>query len=424
MKRLRPTVFVLIAAVFGVLPLYRVDAEWLGLDWNAEIRNDYELRRDGDDVELSSLDALFFVLSMAHSTDGPTIRYRISGGIGYAPQLGRISVDEGDRELIAFSGPTTVTVRWNPGTREGRWIAARLGRLELDDPSGLLFTDPRALYPTQLVDGLGLEIRDRRWFLGIDVGYTGLLDKDVNRVQLSTEDLDDAVDEDVFFGPQRILGTINAQAESLFWLQDGGLTAAVVQDVRGNDEDVSAYYFGPIVSGPLGTEFSHAQGLIASFTNSTTDDTTGVGLLYFLDLNYAVPIAQLNDAWLAIRYASSDGDSLVQFPNPAGPDIGAVLQHPLSDLVAVQLGLDTRIDVQPARSFLSPSLATTLFLIPGEESAPGSEIEPSGTFGGVEVEAGIEFLIRNDLLLSASSAWHFLDGTARPAARFLGRIYL
>jgi hypothetical protein len=413
----------LLIIYLSTISVGNLHGQWLGIDWSAQSRHDYELVEVDDAPEIQSLDTLFLALSAVQQTPGPALRYRLSGGVGYSPQTGRISLDEG-REVVVYPGPLGVEALWAPEGRGGRWVSGRLGRLEVTDGTGLLFENPRSLYPTQLLDGAGTAIRYPGWFGSLEVGYLGLLDKDLNRIRLSSEDVVDAADGDVYFGPKRLLGVINLQATSLFWGQDGGLIAVVQEDLGGSSERVSSYYLGPVARGPLIGDFSHAGGVVFAYTRATEADTSGVSLLTFWDLSYRVPIEQLNEAWLALRYASSDGDSLVRFPTLGGPSVGSVLRHPLSDVVSVELGTDAIYPVPPRGAVIVPSLSTAVFFVPSGDAAGGDAIEPSGTYGGFEVEIAADYRLQEDLSVTASAAWSFLDGAIRPAFRLLGRISL
>jgi hypothetical protein len=415
--------FILPIVLLSTVLAGSLDAQWLGVDWSAQSRHDYELVEVNDAPEIRSLDTLFLSVTAVQQTAGPALRYRLSGGVGYSPQTGRISLDEG-REVIAYPGPLGVEALWAPEARGGRWISGRLGRLEATDGTGILFENPRNLYPSQLLDGAGAWIRYPGWFGSLEVGYLGLLDKDLNRIRLSMEDVVDAAEGDTYFGPKRLLAVLNLQAASLFWGQDGGLVAVVQEDLDGSSQDVSSYYLGPVVRGPLIGDFSHAGGVVVAYTRASEDDESGVSLLAFWDLNYAVPIDQLNEAWLALRYASSDGDSLVRFPSLGGPAVGSVLRHPLSDIVSAEIGTDAIFPVPPQGAVIVPSLSTALHFIPSGDAGGFDAIEPSGSFGGLEVAVGADYRLQEDLSVSASAAWNFLDGAIRPAFRLLGRISL
>ena len=418
-----PRTILLPALMLLFLPVEPVFGQWLGLDWGVETRHDYELVETDDAPELRSLDTLFLRLTGAQATEGPTPRYHLSRDVGYSLQLGRVSLDEG-RELIAYPGPLGVEARWEPHGRGGRWISARMGRLEITDTTGLLFVDSRALYPRQLVDGAGVGLRYPDWFATLEAGYTGLLDKDLNRLRLSAEDALEASDDGTYFGPPRVLAVANLQGDSLFWNQDAGLVTIVQEDLRGSEGDLSSYYLGPLVRGPLAGGFSHSQGLVAAYANSADSEESGVGLLYFLDLDYQVPLEQLDVAWFALRYASSGGSALVPFPVPAGPRVGSVLRRPLSDIIALQLGTEARYPVAPRGADIVPAVSTALFFVPSGSPAVEGGIEPSGSYGGFEVEISADYKIEENLSITGSAAWHFLRGAIRPAYRLLGRIAL
>lgn len=413
----------LLIVLLSAVSVGNLQAQWLGVDWSAQSRHDYELVEVDDAPEIQSLDTLFLSVTAVQQTPGPALRYRLSGGVAYSPQTGRITLEEG-RELIAYPGPLGVEALWAPEGRGGRWISGRLGRLEVTDGTGILFENPRSLYPTQLLDGAGASVRYPGWFGSLEVGYLGLLDKDLNRIRLSPEDFTDAADGGTYFGPKRLLVVLNLQAGSLFWGQDGGLIAIAQEDLGASSPSVSSYYLGPVIRGPLIGDFSHAGGLVGAYTRASESDDAGVSLLAFWDLSYAVPIEQLHEAWLALRYASSDGNSLVRFPTLGGPAVGSVLRHPLSDLVSFEVGTDAIYPVPPRGAVIVPSLSTALLFVPSGDPAGNDAIEPSGSFGGFELEVAADYRLQEDLSVAASAAWNFLNGAIRPAFRLLGRIAL
>jgi hypothetical protein len=394
-------------------------AQLLGLDWGLSTRNDYQVIDVAGESELRSLDA-FDAKFEAWQQAGPvTIRYLASGGFGVSPQRGRISASA-DREVIAYPGPSGVRISWPPRGAGEVLLALEGGRLALSDPTGLLFTDPRALSPAQLADGLRLEARFARTYAELEVGTTGLLDRDVNRVRMTASDARDAAEDGL--APRRLLATMGIQTTAI-GSQNTGLYVVVQQDLRGGDDTLSSYYFGPIGEGALPAGIAWSSALIGAWSVDASG-SVGPSILASVRLSHDIPLDILETGWLRVRWASSDGGGLAAFPALAGPLAATVYREPLSDLVDVQLGADARLAVPPRGARIEPALSLSAIFAPSGRAAASSSITPNGAWAGAEATLGVRYLIEDDFALQLDGAWHFIDGEVRAATGLVMRITL
>lgn len=103
-------------------------------------------------------------------------------------------------------------------------LTTRYGRYTVSEPTGLVMSHD--------IDGVGVRIAYRSFDLALDAGYTGLLNKEFSRLNMSLRDSADATDSDVYFGPPRFLGQVRAAMPELVLGQNLSVALVVQEDLR------------------------------------------------------------------------------------------------------------------------------------------------------------------------------------------------
>jgi hypothetical protein len=107
-------------------------------------------------------------------------------------------------------------------------LVTRLGRFSLTEPTGLVLTHP--------VDGVNLTVNGVSSRIELGLGYSGFINKEFSRLSMSLEDSIDAEDDQVYFGPARLVGRGTLAFPNLIAGQNLSLAFAFQQDLRDSDE--------------------------------------------------------------------------------------------------------------------------------------------------------------------------------------------
>lgn len=108
-------------------------------------------------------------------------------------------------------------------------MKTRYGRFLMSEPTGLVMS--------HAVDGAAVVLDYVGFELFTGLGYTGLINKEFSRVSMSLSDSLDGEDDDIYFGPARLLGTVRLSLPEIFLDQTIDL-AFVFQDDLRNPDDV------------------------------------------------------------------------------------------------------------------------------------------------------------------------------------------
>jgi hypothetical protein len=107
-------------------------------------------------------------------------------------------------------------------------MTTRFGRFLISEPTGLVMSHP--------VDGAAFIVNYANFELYAGAGYTGLMNKEFSSVSLSLSDSVDDEDDDVYFGPGRLLGTLRLSVPEILLGQNVALALAVQEDLRNPDD--------------------------------------------------------------------------------------------------------------------------------------------------------------------------------------------
>ncbi len=117
----------------------------------------------------------------------------------------------------------------------------------------------------------------------------------------------------------------------------------------------------------------------------------------------------LHEAWFSALWASSaEGGTLAGFPALAGPPVSTGLQAALSDIVRLEMGLDSAFAAAPAGAALISAFAVRLLLRPSGLPLQGYSFAMAGPYVGTELElsarmepvGGLRFQVRGGTLIA------------------------
>ena len=356
----------------------------LTFGWDASLQTIGTVADSGTGASVDMQDALSVGFELSHGAGRGLLSYRLSGEVQYTPQ----QIAPGDQPIAAltgYPGVSGITFELPSQKLVGLWFRAGLGRLALDEPAGLLLNDPSALVPAQLVDGLLVEFRYGGFYGSLGAGYLGLLDKRLNRVRLTAQDTAELADSSVYFAPPRGLAVLRLEADELFAGQRAGFFGIWQKDFRAAVPTMDSWYFETLVEGPITSGFRHESALVAAVT-VPSGSAPGLGLLISELVAYRLPVSFLHEAWFSVLWASSPGSTLAGFPALAGPPVSTGLQAALSDIVRLELGLDSAFSAAPAGAALSSAFAARLLLRPSGAPIQGYTIAMPGPYVGTELE--------------------------------------
>jgi len=351
--------------------------------WGADLATVNTLSDFGPGPEVDMLDSASVGFELEHGLGRGIMSYRLGGQIQYAPQ--RIAA--GAPPLSALTGyplETGLSYELPPPSLLGLWFRAALGRLGLEEPTGLLLEDPTAVYENQLVDGLLVEFRFHGFYGSLGAGYLGLLDRRVNRVRFTPQDDIELADTTHYFAPPRGLAVLRLEAEDLFAGQRFGLFGIGQKDFREAPPTFDSWYAGAVMSGPIALGFRHSTSMVVAAA-VPSPGSPGAGLLLASELAYRLPGNILHEAWFSLLWASSGGGGLADFPQLAGPPVSLGFAVPLSDIVRLELGIDATLAIPPAVTPLLLAFTSQLILKPSGQLPSGFSFKTAGPFVGTEL---------------------------------------
>ncbi|HTP57442.1 MAG TPA: hypothetical protein VMM82_00905 [Spirochaetia bacterium] len=404
-----PAPHLLPALLLALLPVAWASAQTpLTFTWHASLETIGTLASAGVGPAINSQDALSASFQLSHPAGQGFLTYRLSGQASYAPQ----TISPGSPSVSALTGyPTTtgITFELPPPRLIGVWLRASAGRVALDEPTGLLLEDPSALYPSQLADGLLVELRFKGLYGSLGAGYLGLLGKQLNRIRFTAQDAGELADSSVYFAPPRGLAVLRLETDNLLAGQAFGVEVIGQKDFRSGASTFDSWYLGLLDRGPMISAFSHESVVVAALS-VPSDAAAGVGLLLQEKLAWRVPVRYLNEAWFSVLWASGPSGPLAAFPALAGPTVSDAFPAGLTDIVRLELGVNAALPAAPAGAVLSPGFTARLLLRPSQTQLPGYTFSLGGPYVGTELELqaalspldGIRFLARGGALIAAA----------------------
>ena len=220
-------------------------------------------------------------------------------------------------------------------------LRGKVGRFFTADASGTILS--------HTIDGADLTVSTPLTRTRVAAGYTGLILNPVSNIRMSATDEADAGDDEVFFGPRRVIILGEFTFPGLLMRQS--VTGAIIAqwDLRDADEDagedtLNSSYNGLRVSGPL------AQGLfqdVSLYLSPSARETSGyteqqVGLLASARLRYFRP--DWNSSRMSLRgvVISGVGDSEDNFYTISSGQAGTITDLPLINVTYGELSYGIR----------------------------------------------------------------------------------
>lgn len=327
-------------------------------------------------------------------------------------------------------------------------FASRLGRFNLTDPSGYVLSTT--------VDGAEVDVRYRLGSVVLSMGYTGFVSKAYGSATLSRLDNFDAGDDDVFFGPKRLIGQARFNVPDV--VAGHGLTVALIvqEDMRNPDETilVETSERDATSGGLLDTQYAvlRAYGPVipnlyydASYVLNTgrtlsfvpdSNSLTGAsyqyqpirGHLVRLQFDYFFPDARDSRAGLALNVSSGDKDydSFVE-GNTAGNAgmFTPITPMPSGAIFALEPGNATTVEVsyatKPFANLAVPLLAASQvegalisFFRNGDGPVSAADVDTasSARYLGSELDVAWRFRPYSDLGFGVHSGLFFGNGNA------------
>lgn len=191
------------------------------------------------------------------------------------PYLWDVDRAVGNVRIADLGGPATV-------------LRGKVGRFFAADASGTILK--------HTIDGTDLTLSIPFLRARVAAGYTGLILNPVSNVRMSETDQTDAGDDELFFGPRRVIALGEFTAPNVFLRQS--VTAAVIAqwDMRDADEDdgedtLNSTYYGVRIDGPLAQGLFQDVGFYQSPSVREVDDETerDLGMLTSARVRYFRP---------------------------------------------------------------------------------------------------------------------------------------
>lgn len=338
-------------------------------------------------------------------------------------------------------------------------FVTRMGRLTITDPGGLVVRHP--------VDGLALILRYPLVEFGMSGGYTGFVNKEFSRVSMSLYDSLDSEDDDVYFGPARLIGQARLALRNVVFGQS--LSAAFIfqQDLRDpekvvqvgeeraqilaeerepggllNTQYVLALVDGAIPSGAIPGQLFHEVAYVlnlGSTLSEVEDDTVQSGAsfqyrpvrghLVRLKLSYFLQEYKNSSAGLGFTYSSGDS-SYRSFTEGNRSDVSnmfiPVTASSSGTVFGVNHGNSTVLEVfyslMPFGGDGNPFLDSfqlqaawySFFRSAGTGAVSSSSIDPASdtTYLGSEVDLAFRFRPFSDFGFGLSTGVFFAHGDA------------
>lgn len=210
-------IYTIMLAVLMLLPI----GSLFSFDWGGSVTTSTTLRSVGDDSDeeiFANTEQFTFYLNTPLGT-----KYRLESQ----------AAARFDAEPLLFAADVErlylQRVR-RPGQGAMSEFVTRTGRQTISDPAGVVVR--------HVVDGLGVIVRYPRVEVGLSAGYTGFVNKEFSSASISLHDSLDADDDDVYFGPPRLIGQGRVALNNIFAGQNIRGAFIFQEDLRDPDEVV------------------------------------------------------------------------------------------------------------------------------------------------------------------------------------------
>ena len=390
-----------------------VSAQIVGREWGFEANHRSARAGDGSGGVLSAMDNASASFTLTQQLRRGLLTYRASVGLAYTAQ-DRLGFAAGEDGLLIYPGRAGIELLIAPPDRLGAWISGELGRVVLDEPSGLLFVNRDAIEPRQLADGVVIGMTWQRTRLRASAVSLRLVDGALNGITETSN-------EPTGLGTTILIAEVGRTA--LVRQQNATFVTVATIDAPirdGRSDSVSA---GIVVDGPVHSRVSHRTTGYGAWTGTTNESESGFALLLDTRIDIATGIRWIEHPWLRALYAGGV-DGSVPFPAAAGAPVSGVFAEPAADLVAAEVGGATEFLLGDGSGTVRPEIAFRVLGVPSGLPGPRTGLEPDGRFAGVEIHPGISVVPIGGVTLSAEAALLVGGAGPRNLLRFHGRVVL
>lgn len=205
------------------------------------------------------------------------------------------------------------------------------GRIQADDITGKIFSTKS--------DGLKVSWGINNTTLGVQSYYTGLTLKSNSSIFLSPQDTEDIDNEDVVFGPSRLVYSVYAVFQEFLLRQNASLEFLGQNDLRSEaSPSVNTYYGSAVLSGPLFSTLRYSAG--TSFGVLQSDNTSNFGQLITGNLSLRIP-SKATSLTLSGLYTLPWGDGNTAGFVPVNEQCVSVVLPELKHDMVTYIGFET-----------------------------------------------------------------------------------
>jgi hypothetical protein len=376
-----------------------------GLSWSADVATEGRLSFLERGASIYLFERGEARVEATHGAGRARLTYRLGAGAAHAVQGVRFGSGV-QQELIAYPTALAVVVDVPAAHLDAPAFVGSLGRQPFAEPSGFLLSADSALLPRQTVDGIAAGLRWRQAYLGVQVGYIGLMDKRVSLIRLTEEERDALSDPSVYGAPERGLALVRAEFAELFAEQD--LAAGLVgqYDFSGVGNPLHTLTIGPTLRGPIVVGLTHRTSFLLGLS-STGPTEPKASLFASSALSYPLPINVPVDLNLSLLYASGPTETTAAFPMLSGRSAGKLFAEPLSNMIRVAFEAGADLAAPPAEGRFVPHVDLAAFFLPAGERTVVFRYAAEGGYVATELGAGFAYLPLPDFRLEAELSWLF-----------------
>jgi hypothetical protein len=312
-----------------------------------------------------------------------------------------------DFRVSGLGGPSTV-------------LRGKVGRFSAADATGTILN--------HTIDGTDLALSVPLLRARVAMGFTGLILNPVSNIRMSVTDNADSGDDELFFGPPRLITLGEVTFPSVLLRQS--VTGALIAqwDLRNADEDegedtLNSSYYGLRIDGPIVQGLFQDVGFYLSPSKREVGDETerDVGMLASARLRYFRPDWNSSRISLGGAVISGAGDSEDNFYTISSGQAGTITDVPLMNVAYGEIGYGIRPFAGAARRTVRDIQATvtgrTILRVSTDQAVDsfGANVSDDGRYVGTEASLQLGWRATSDIGTSVT-AGAFFPGTGSDGA--------
>ena len=307
---------------------------------------------------------------------------------------------------------------WGPLFGPGTVFRSILGRFRMSDMTATVMS--------HTVDGADLRVSLPFMRLRAAAGYTGLVLNPASSIRMSETDAQESTDDDVFFGPRRLVAigeatvpeVVGRQTATLAWVGQWDL-----RDAEEGEDTVGSQYFGARVDGPvlpgLFYELAGYTG-IAELSGGSVEGTD-TGILALARLRYFR--SEWNATRIALTAAGVSGADFSEdsFYTISEQQAASVASLPLDNVAYGELSYGLRpfagADLRVYRDLQTTLAVRSLLRVSIDQALDSfaADVSGDGRYIGTEATLALGWRVLSDLGTSLTLGT-FLPGTGSSGA--------